>query len=181
MCASTDLTGRKFGRLTVVGRGGYKPNGASRLAAWVCECECGSKKEFSGRLLVKGDTRSCGCYNLDRIMERNTKHGCAQHGAPTPEYRAWSGMRTRCLNPRHHKWSLYGGRGIKICDRWSSFEAFLSDMGRKPSPKHSIDRIDVNGNYEPQNCRWATPSEQVRNRRARCVREPNSRRVERHE
>ena len=89
-------------------------------------------------------------------------HGCANKGVP--EYHSWKHMRQRCYNPRNKKYAIYGGRGIKICARWNDFENFFEDMGRKPSPEYSLDRINNNGNYEPKNCRWATPKQQVRNR-----------------
>lgn len=94
------------------------------------------------------------------------KHGATAGGKTTPEYGTWTSMRSRVLNPRHPQYADYGGRGITICPEWDSFVQFLADMGPKPSPEHSLDRIDVNGNYEPGNCRWATHAEQGRNKRS---------------
>jgi len=121
---------------------------------------------------MKGKTRSCGC----RIIQVLTANGYAmrQHGesksvgrAASPEYRTWDGMKERCRNPNHKAYANYGGRGISVCERWLDFESFLLDMGRRPSPTHSIDRINNDGNYEPGNCRWATRDEQNRNQRRR--------------
>lgn len=110
--------------------------------------------------------KSCGCMKAALISEIVTTHG--MRGSPT--YRAWCGMKTRCGNPNRQDYFTYGGRGITICDRWlHSFENFLADMGHKPTPKHSIDRIDPNGNYEPLNCRWATSKSQNRNTRSNKI------------
>lgn len=103
------------------------------------------------------------------MRDRNLKHGCARLKRKTPEYRTWCAMRERCSSPTHIEFARYGGRGIRVCTRWSDFAAFLADMGRKPSPAHSIERVDTNGGYEPLNCRWATPSEQQRNKRTSIV------------
>ncbi len=146
-----DLTGQRFGRLTVIRRG---PSGTQRHARWWCECDCGKacSLAFSTNLL-KGHTKSCGCLAKP--------HG----GWRTPEYKAWGSLRHRCSNPNARNYYLYGGRGIRVCDRWASFENFLADMGPRPSSGHSIDRLDVNGNYEPGNCAWRTCSQQQRNKR----------------
>lgn len=118
--------------------------------------------------LRSGHTQSCGCYFLEVCHERNLTHGATREGRFSPEYQSWVGMIARCENPRKQHWAHYGGRGIRVCARWrKSFEAFFADMGRKPAPNHSIDRIDVDGNYEPGNCRWATQAEQIKNRRPR--------------
>lgn len=106
--------------------------------------------------------QTCPC---DRDFAKHAKHGESVHATRSVEYNAWRLMRQRCNDPKNKHYKHYGGRGIKICDRWNSYEAFIEDMGRRPSKKHSLDRIDVNGNYEPNNCRWATVVTQARNRR----------------
>lgn len=149
-----DLTGQSFGRLRVLGFVGC---GKHREARWLCVCECGSEYETSGNNLRKGHTRSCGCLHADVVAKHNA---CF-----SPEYRAWDAMKSRCRNPKNKHFAHYGGRGISICARWlSSFENFFADMGNRPSAKHSLDRIDNDGNYEPSNCRWATSTTQIRNR-----------------
>lgn len=151
-----DHTGKKFGRLTVIE---YSHTNGKR-SMWRCLCDCGNEKIVNGHELACGDTKSCGCIR----GQSNITHGDSR-GKKTKEYRTWTGIITRCYNINHHKYPSYGGRGIVMCDRWrNSYENFLSDMGRAPSPKHSIDRPNVNGNYEPGNCRWATDAEQCENK-----------------
>lgn len=134
---------------------------------WACLCDCGAVRNVEATSLKTGVSRSCGCFHRDRASESNTTHGMTKGGKFSPEYRCWASMLTRCSNPNNKDWLLYGGRGITVCDRWHDFTAFFTDMGERPTPRHSIDRKDGDGNYEPDNCRWATPKEQARNWKSR--------------
>ena len=151
-----DITGSRFGRLTAIEKAG---SGRGR-ALWACLCDCGGHKIVDGVRLRNGAVKSCGCWKTD--MPAQLRHGQNRTGNRSKAYSSWHHMRDRCLNPASAKWEHYGGRGITICDRWATFEAFYEDMGDCP-PGHTIDRIDVNGNYEPGNCRWADALAQSRN------------------
>jgi hypothetical protein len=156
-----DVTGQTFGRLIALKRlSNYSKS------VWLCRCECGRTKKVALRHLSAGKIKSCGCLQQELYANgrANFRHGHWKNSKPTPEHNTWVRMRQRCYNENHDNYRYYGGRGITVCERWqSSFENFFADMGPRPSPAHSIDRINNDGNYEPGNCRWATRSEQMKN------------------
>lgn len=155
-----DLTGNKYTRLTVIGFAGSR----HRKSYWNCLCECGNEKIIRSDPLKDGSIRSCGCLNKEKTRERTTIH----NGCGTPEYTSWQSMKARCYCKSAAEYPNYGGRGIIVCDRWKgSFINFLSDMGKKPKPEYSLDRINNDGNYESGNCRWASKTTQSRNTRVR--------------
>lgn len=155
-----NLTGKIFGKLTVIDENYIRTlSGAVR---WNCICDCGRLTVVIGGDLKSGRTSSCGCFQKEKAKEAQTTHGMHD----TPEHHAWNNMKNRCNNEKAPNYHNYGGRGITVCDRWmNSFENFYEDMGPRPSPDHSLDREEVNGNYEKDNCRWATDLEQQNNRR----------------
>lgn len=161
-----DRLGQRFGRLLVTKNLGSR----GRLGSnWLCQCDCGTITEITGSRLRNG-TLSCGCLRVE--FGKRSIHGAARRNSETPEFKTWSRMKFRCSNPKAKGYENYGGRGIMVCDRWlhgedgvSAFSCFLMDVGSKTSPRHMIEREDVNGNYEPSNVKWALSQEQNRNRR----------------
>lgn len=157
MVKTIDLIGMKFNRYLVTERAGSTNSGQAK---WLCKCDCGNEKIVAGYSLKSGNTKSCGCLN----KEITTKHGHCKNKQTSRTLRIWNGMIQRCLNPSNPDYKYYGGRGIKICDHWLKFKNFLDDIGEIPKDL-TIDRINNDGNYEPNNWKLSTRKEQARNRR----------------
>lgn len=160
-----DLTGRRFGRLKVLNLHEHK---LKKHAIWRCLCDCGARAYVAGISLRQGWTQSCGCLKREQMGRTDNKfviHGDTRGGRITPEFAAWANMLYRCNTETSPAYKDYGGRGIKVCRRWKKYANFLADMGRRPSPAHSLDRVDNDGGYKPSNCRWAARDVQGDNRR----------------
>ena len=157
-----NLVGKKFERWTVVKRS----SNHGPATYWHCQCSCGTMRNVAASSLVTGLSRSCGCLGSEVRTSFGVTHGASRRGKMTPEYCAWLAMKERCFNPLGKNYANYGGRGITVCARWfNNFSTFLADMGPRPSPKHSLDRTNNDGDYRPDNCRWATKTTQARNSR----------------
>lgn len=155
-----DITGKRFGSLVVKRLDSIDKDRHSR---WECICDCGRTTKVLLSNIKK--MKSCGCLKIESTKRSNTTHGCYRNYKESPEIRVYRAMHDRCSNPSNDSFLDYGGRGIRVCERWSNFQNFYEDMGARPSDKYSIDRIEVNGNYEPSNVRWATIREQSLNKR----------------
>lgn len=168
MSKALDITGHRYGRLVAVS---YEGKDNQKQALWKCICDCGNEVITRGSSLRAGVTQSCGCLNIDKSTDRLVSHNKTHGEFGTRLYRVWAAMLNRCRNPKHNRYQHYGGRGIRVCDEWMKYENFKEwamSAGYDPNAPRgacTIDRIDVDGNYEPSNCRWVDSSMQAKNKR----------------
>ena len=161
-----NLVGEKFGRLKVIRFSRLDMRGNRSRTLWICQCDCGATIEAMGQSLRSKCQISCGCWRKERMGRLNYKHGESTIGHRSPEWICWRNIQARCYYEKDIAYENYGGRGITVCKRWrDSYVSFLKDMGRKPGPEYSIDRINNEGPYKKSNCKWSTPKEQANNRR----------------
>lgn len=160
MGVKLELSGRTFGKLTVIGAVGIRTGRSNRSIYWLCECDCGKRREVQGNKLKSGHTRSCGCIATEKINSFNRTHGMSR----LPSYKSWCMMMNRCFNRKDPSFHHYGGRGITVCERWLDFENFRDDMGERQVGL-TLERINNEKGYEPSNCKWATRKEQSNNMR----------------
>lgn len=155
---SLELSGKRFTRWLVICRAGSGPGGA----LWQCLCDCGTIRLVTATHLKRGLSRSCGCLQADVTAKRNKRHDMARW----PEYGIWQNIVQRCSNTNNPSYNRYGGRGINMCDAWRDFATFIADVGRRPTPRHQLDRFpDNDGDYRPDNVRWTLAKQNSRNRR----------------
>lgn len=160
-CDLPITTGVKIGKLTAVR---FLKRDHHRYLVWEWQCECGNKTVARSADVKSGNTRSCGCLAVENLIKRSFKHGCARRKQQTPEYMIWGAMIQRATNKDNARWEDWGGRGIKVCERWLDFKNFIADMGPRP-PGLTLERRDNDKDYSPENCYWATWSEQNKNKR----------------
>lgn len=172
-----DLTGQRFGRWEVLRLSELRQEKRQAIPYWLCQCSCGTTRPVRGAVLKAGNSTSCGCYQRERASAAATTHGAARVGKKTPTYRVWRNMICRCYEPAHLDFGRYGGRGITVCERWRhNFPNFLADMGEKPD-EHSIERLDVDAGYLPENCTWIPVKHQAINRSSTVWVEHNGERM----
>ena len=169
------LTGQRFGRWLVIKKA--EPLMLqSKQSHWLCRCDCGIERVCQATSLRNGRSQSCGCRAAELAADRFRTHGDTVNRKDSKEWRAWKDAKARCHNTKHHWFKGYGAKGVTMCPAWrTDYPAFLRDMGRAPTPDHSLDRINPAGNYEPGNCRWATRQEQRQNQRPPSRRTGNTR------